>query len=219
MILDRSQPTLCFVHDAQEDEIPQALESASDPVWQLVDLVQIRAKTLSTGELERLSRRWVARLDGLSTRVIINDRMDVALATGADGAHLGQDDLPLSVARGIAPEGFLIGVSTHNDIEIQAAAAEGADYTGLGCFFTTSTKDDVRALDRASIGSTGTNGLPVLAIGGVTRERVADALALPVVSGIAVSSAVQGEPDPGAAITTLREELNRAWEQRGGDSR
>src|SRR5438067_497718 len=107
--------------------------------------------------------------------LIVNDRLDVALAGGADGAHLGQDDLPLEAARRVAPPPFLLGVSTHSEAQARAAVAGGADYLGFGPCFPTTTKlnpDPVVGLD--ALARVCALGVPVVAIGGITVERVAE---------------------------------------------
>lgn len=213
--LDRSRPALCFVHDARSPRPPQRLLDIDDEAWARVDLLQVRGKSLPAGELEDLGRAWIARLAGLGVRVVVNDRLDVALASGAHGVHLGQEDLPLAAARRLAPPGFLVGSSTHDREELLGARAEGADYAGLGAFFGTGTKAGARRLDpREEWLGTALPGLeiPVLAIGGITPARVADALRVPVVTGVAVSGAIQEAADPGAAIRDFHESLQRTWE-------
>lgn len=187
-----------------------------DSSWSRVDIVQVRGKDLSAGELEELARGWVARLAGVS-RVVVNDRVDVALAAGAMGAHLGDDDLPLEDARRAAPRPFLLGASTHNREELLHAAAAQADYAGLGAFFSTSTKAGARPLGPADAGLDAPLAeleIPVLAIGGIDASKVAAALRVPAVTGVAVSGAIQESSDPAGAIASLRTALEEAWEER-----
>lgn len=219
--LSRSAPLLCFIHHATSADVPPALRAVPLAVWQAVDLLQVRGKALAAGALEALTRAWLERLGQVSgrPRVIVNDRLDVALAAGADGAHLGQDDLPLETAREIAPEGFLLGASAHSADELAAAARAGASYAGLGAFHATTTKPGAGRLPdegalRALAGGDASPGLPVLAIGGMTVARVAEALRVPAVTGIAVSAAIQAAPDPAAAIMALRTALAAAWAER-----
>lgn len=180
-------------------------------------MVQLRAKNMSASELESETAAWVRRLAGTPTLVIVNDRLDVALAAGAAGVHLGPDDLPIAAARRIAPAGFLLGASAHDREELLAAQAGGADYAGLGAFFASETKPEARPLDPVRAGvSEAIPGLaiPVLAIGGIDAGRVAKALSVPAVNGIAVSRAVAGAEDPARAIAELRAALDRAWAER-----
>ncbi|MGH7589469.1 MAG: thiamine phosphate synthase [Gemmatimonadota bacterium] len=214
-VFDRSRPLLCFVHDAGDARPPMRLWGADDLAWSLVDLVQVRGKPLGAGDLEGLTRGWVARLAGLPSRVIVNDRLDVALAAGADGVHLGRDDLALETARGLAPDGFVIGGSSHDREELLAVQAAGADYAGLGTFSATTTKPDAKPLDPVPAGLAGAVGgleIPVLAIGGIEPATVGRALELPAVTGVAVSGAIQAAADPGAVIRALYGALRAAWE-------
>ena len=214
-LLDRSRPLLCFIHDARSDEAPERLWAVDDDAWARIDVLQVRGKTLRAGELESLTRAWIARLAGLPTRIVVNDRLDVALASGAHGVHLGQEDLPIDVARSLAPPGFLIGGSTHDRAELLAAQAAGADYAGLGAFFGTGTKAGAQRLDPSLAGvaaSIPDLEIPVLAIGGITPGQVVETLRMPAVTGIAVSAAIQEAPDPRDAIRDFRRALQRAWD-------
>lgn len=214
--LDRSRPALCFVHDARGPRPPGRLLRIEDEDWTRIDLLQVRGKGLPAGDLEGLTRAWIARLAGLPTRVVVNDRLDVALAAGADGVHLGREDLPLEEARGLAPPGFLVGGSAHGREELLAVQREGADYAGLGAFFGTGTKPGARPLEPTEAGiATPVPQLeiPVLAIGGLTPEKVGAALRIPAVTGVAVSAAIQEASDPGQAVRDLHRALQRAWEQ------
>lgn len=214
-VLDRERVLLCFVHDAGDARPPERLWAAGDRAWSRVDLVQVRGKRLAAGELEELTRGWVARLAGLPCRVIVNDRLDVAIAGGAHGVHLGRDDLEIETARRLAPPGFVIGGSSHDRAELLTVQAAGADYAGLGAFATTSTKPDASRLEPGRAGlATPVLGLeiPVLAIGGITPATAAGALEIPVVTGVAVSRAIQAAPDPEAAIEAIYEALRAAWD-------
>jgi thiamine-phosphate pyrophosphorylase len=132
----------------------------------------------------------------------VNDRVDVALAVGADVVHVGQDDLPLADVRRVAGDRLRVGVSTHDLHQACAAAAAGADYIGFGPIFATRTKDrpdpvvgveGLRAVTRAIGG-----GLPVVAIGGIDLESV-PLVAAAGASAAAVISAVDRAPDRTAA--------------------
>jgi thiamine-phosphate pyrophosphorylase len=134
------------------------------------------------------------------TLLIVNDRLDVALAGGADGVHLGQDDLPLAAARSLAPPGFLIGISTHNEAQAAAAMAGGADYIGLGPIFATASKanpDPVVGVARLGGVCAGAR-VPVVAIGGITLERVPDVVAAGA-HAVAIIAAINTSPDIRAA--------------------
>jgi thiamine-phosphate pyrophosphorylase len=154
-----------------------------------VTSVQLRLKQATARELAQLVRRLV---QALRIPVLVNDRPDVAIAAGAAGAHLGPDDIPIELARSIAPPGFVLGASVGNEAE--AAAAGGADYWGIGPWRATPTKMDAGT----GLGADGfsrllqlAGGKPTLAIGGVTPEDV------PVIlqaggKGVAVVSGILG---------------------------
>ena len=133
--------------------------------------------------------------------LLVNDRLDVALASGADGVHLGPSDITPSAARSVAPRGFLIGYSTDDPAIAQAAIAEGADYIGCGTIWPTSSKTDTGR----SIGLDGLGRVaravraPVVGIGGITPER-ASGVRRAGASGVAVMSAVMAAPDPADTI-------------------
>jgi thiamine-phosphate pyrophosphorylase len=136
---------------------------------------------------------------------IVNDRLDLALAVGADGAHVGQDDLPAGAARRLLGPGRILGVSTHDRAQAEAARGAGADYIGFGPMFPTGTKDTgytPRGLAglrevRAAV------GLPILAIGGITLETAAEVIAAGATAP-AVISAIVAAPDIAAAASAFR---------------
>jgi thiamine-phosphate pyrophosphorylase len=165
-------------------------------------LVQLREKRLSPREFyaEAEEALKVARARGV--RVVINDRADIALALGADGVHLGQDDMPPEAARALLGEEAIIGFSTHSVAQAIAAARLPIDYLAIGPVFATSSKDNpdpVVGLEgvRAVRGATGR--LPLVAIGGVTRENARSILEAGADS-VAVINALLRHGDP-AEIT------------------
>lgn len=155
-----------------------------------VTLVQYRAKTASSAEMYAEALQLKALCDSFKVPLIINDRLDIAMAVGAAGVHLGQDDLPCAAARKILGEDYIIGVSAHNPAEAKAALQSGADYLGCGAVFGTATKADVKKLGTDGLASIcREKGLPVVGIGGVTADnyrevRVAGADGAAIVSGI-----------------------------------
>lgn len=141
-----------------------------------VDVIQVRERDLPDRELAALARQIVATAAGSSTRVLVNDRADIAIAAGAAGVHLRADSAPASRVRGLAPAGFLIGRSVHSLAEVDAAVAGGgADYLLFGTVFLSDGKPDghpvagLDALRRACARSS----VPTIAIGGMTEARVA----------------------------------------------
>ncbi len=142
-----------------------------------VDFIQVRERDLEAGQLAALVEAALSLARGTTSRIVVNDRLDVALACGADGVHLRADSIPTADARRIVPNGFLIGRSVHSSGE--ASAAEGTDYVIAGTVFPSRSKaagaavlglEGLRAIVRAS-------RAPVLAIGGVTADRFDDVAA------------------------------------------
>ena len=168
-------------------------------------MLQLRLKDADARSLVEVARSLVATL---SIPVIVNDRMDVALAAGAAGVHLGADDLPAPAARAIAPEGFMIGVSVGNDDEV--AGASGADYVGIGPVFGTMSKSDAGAAIGLATFSrlSARTGLPSVGIGGVTPENAADVIQAGA-AGVAVISALLGTRDPELAARALRSSIGK----------
>jgi len=174
--------------------------------------LQLRLKRASTAELLA-----TARAVGEVTRVagalfIVNDRLDVALAAGAGGVHLGQDDLSVADARRItaAVPGFVLGVSTHDLEQVANAIAGGADYVGYGPVFPTTTKvnrDPVQGLAALAAAVQRAGPVPVVAIGGITLDRAAAVAATGAAAACAIS-AVNGAPNPAAAARAL----NAPWQ-------
>lgn len=170
------------------------------------DIIQLRDKGRSCTELIRIGREILGFTKKSGALFIINDRLDVAIACGADGVHLGQDDLPVTTARQLAPEGFIIGASVGTVAEAVEAERSGADYVALSPTFSTASKDDagpghglarLAAIKRAV-------SVPVIAIGGISRQNVR-AVITAGADGIAVISAVVAGPDIAAAARELKD--------------
>eukprot|EP00850_Spirogloea_muscicola_P001566 SM000006S19331 [mRNA] locus=s6:7329:11305:- [translate_table: standard] len=173
--------------------------------------LQIREKEKDAGEFLKEAEEAVKLARDAGVPLVINDRLDVALACDADGVHIGQSDLPASKAREILGPHKIIGVSAKTAEHALRAWQDGADYLGVGGVFPTSTK-----ANNTTIGLDGlravcvSSKLPVVAIGGISKENAVDVLAQqpPALSGVAVVSAIFDSPDVAAATQELREELN-----------
>ena len=176
-----------------------------------VDCVQLREKTLAGGAFLALARRLRELTSQTGTLLIINDRPDIAALAGADGVHLGQDDLPVAEARRIVGPGRLVGLSTHTLAQARAACEAGADYIGVGPMFATTTKDAGPLAGPAFLRQVaGEIRLPHLAIGGISLanlgqlvEAVRD-LPAPVTLRVALCGAILSAPDPAAAVRAIR---------------
>jgi len=143
----------------------------------------------------------------LSVPFVVNDRLDVALAAGADGVHLGQDDMPALHARRIMGNDKIIGISTHNLDQARRAVADGADYIGVGPIFKSPTKprDFLPGLEYAAA-AVREIPIPKIAIAGITPENV-DKVRAVGISAIAVTAAVTGRENAAAAARELKKML------------
>jgi thiamine-phosphate diphosphorylase len=139
-----------------------------------VNLVQVRERDMDARDLFRLVTRCIAAVQGTPTRILVNDRLDVALTVGAHGVHLRGDSLPASRARSLAPIGFLIGQSVHSAGEAATAyAAGGVDYLVFGAVFATTSKPGQRPAGVHALAEVvQASPLPVLAVGGMSSETV-----------------------------------------------
>lgn len=168
-----------------------------------VTLVQYRAKTASSAEMYAEALQLKALCDSFNVPLIINDRLDIAMAVGAAGVHLGQDDLPCAAARKLLGEDYLIGVSAHNPAEAKAALQSGADYLGCGAVFGTATKADVKKLGTEGLTAIcREKGLPVVGIGGVTADNYREVRAAGA-DGAAIVSGILAQPDIRATIRAI----------------
>ena len=165
-----------------------------------VDGFQVRATGLADAALLAFAESVIAAVRPLGAVVVVNDRTDIALASGADGVHLGRADLPVAAARRLAPD-LLIGATCRDREQARQAAADGADYAGFGPVFATSSKSGLPeplGIDavRAAAGI-----LPLVAIGGIDAVTARPVLAAGA-AGVAVIGAIWRQPDP---VATARE--------------
>jgi len=168
------------------------------------DAIQLRERDLPDAELFRLAEECRAITAESRAALIINRRLDVALAAGADGVQLGWTSLAPEDARAVARGRLRIGVSCHDDEQLRAAEAANADYAVLGPVFDTPSKRGLVAplgLDLFTSLARGT-GVPVLAVGGITAERAGELLGAGA-TGVAVISAVMAADDPAGATHAL----------------
>ena len=169
------------------------------------DIIQLRNKKGDCRDLIRMGRliREITRRTG--TALIVNDRLDAAIACGADGVHLGQTDMRVDVARQIAPRPFVIGVSVGTVEEAVSAQEDGADYIALSPTFSTRSKDDAgpgHGLERL-LEIRRRVSIPLIAIGGIDRDNAVEVIRAGA-DGIAVISAVGESPDITAAARELK---------------
>lgn len=181
------------------------LESAKILLDAGIKIIQYREKTASTRTMLSDAKEIKKLCKEYNALFIINDRIDIALASDADGVHLGQDDMPIEIARKILP-GKIIGISVSNTKETLEAQQNGADYLGAGSIFPTGTKKDSSVIGLEKLGEImSVAKVPVYAIGGITLENL-DMVKKYNVHGVAVISAILASDDP---AKTAREFINR----------
>jgi len=165
---------LCYITDRRALEPNPLPPRIFDAIRAGVDLIQIREKDLATRELMDLVKGAVDGARGTKARITVNDRLDVALALGAAGVHLGTQSMPARAARACVPPDFLVGVSCHSVEDTLEAEAAGADYVVLGPIFPTASKLAYGPpLGLATLQEAASRvNTPILALGGITVERV-----------------------------------------------
>ncbi len=172
--------------------------------------VQLREKDISTREYLHKAREIKKLVEKYKNRFfLVNDRVDIALASGADGVHLGQDDMPILDARRILGYDAIIGISVATVEEAKSAVADGADYLGVSAIYGTPTKAEVEVV--------GVDGLrqiaaavdiPLVAIGGINRNNVSEVIKAGA-DGVAVVSEVMAAVDPAKAVRELLDQVNK----------
>lgn len=173
-----------------------------------VDLVQLRAKGWEGGALLAAAEAMLERLRPLGVPLLVNDRVDVALAARADGVHLGQSDLPVAAARSLLGSDVLIGWSTHDLDEIRSAPAQ-ADYLAFGSIFATQTRAGSRVVGPAALtAARAASTLPLLAIGGIRPQNVHHLGGLGL-TGVAVASGLAGAADLPDVVRAFRDAMAR----------
>lgn len=185
----------CLVSDRDELSLLPALADAG------VDGFQVRAKQLHGRALTALAERVAVAVRPAGAMVLVNDRLDVALAAGVDGVHLGRVDLPVAAARRVAPD-LVIGATCRSRADIETAAVDGADYAGFGPVFATSSKAGLPdPLGRSAVAAA-VGPLPLVAIGGIDAGRAGEIVAAGA-HGVAVIGGIWRHPDPVAAAKEL----------------
>lgn len=167
-------------------------------------VVQLREKSCGSREFYEMALRVKKITSAYHVPLIINDRLDICLAADADGVHLGQKDIPCTIARKILGADKIIGVSAALPEEARQAELDGADYLGVGAVFATSTKSDTRPVTpeiirqiRAAV------SIPFVTIGGINLDNISQLYGLGI-NGAAVVSAVVAQPDIEAAAREMR---------------
>jgi thiamine-phosphate pyrophosphorylase len=172
------------------------------------DTIQFRQKIGATREMIEVARQMKKLCEESDVKFIVNDRVDVAIAAGADGVHLGQDDFPIPLARELLGEGRIIGGSAATIAEARKCLSEGADYVGFGPVFPTTSKEDAGPVSGIDILKQVVEAipLPIIAIGGISAENTRETIRAGA-HGIAVISAVCCQEDPERATRALHKAL------------
>lgn len=215
MSLELQYPLICKITDGSltDQNFLQLSESTvskcKDSAAAGVSMIQVREKAISAKNLLDLTRRILETIDDLPTQVLVNDRFDIALAANADGVHLPSNGLPIEAVRGVVPKSFIVAVSTHSVPELKKAATAGADLAVFGPVFETPGKAESVGLDGLQLACSAVNDLPVLALGGVGMEHLADVLKAGAAGFAAIRSLEDVEQLNSIKATTARYKIKQ----------
>ncbi|HEV7836843.1 MAG TPA: thiamine phosphate synthase [Gemmatimonadaceae bacterium] len=198
-MLDPKILRLVAITDDVEDQRSTLVDRVAAAVRGGATSVQVRLKRATPREVVEITKAIVSKVP---VPVIVNDRADIALASGAAGVHVGEADLPVTAIRRFAPAGFIIGASLGAEAEL--ANAKEADYVGIGPLFATDTKDDAgKAIGIEGFRKfAGLAGCPAVAVGGLTADRAAQVMAAGG-AGVAVINAIFRGDDPETAARSI----------------
>ena len=196
--------SLYLVTDNGDKDRETFCETVDQAIAGGVTLVQLREKMATSRDFFELALRVKAITDRHNVPLIINDRLDIALAVNADGLHVGQEDLPVALARRLLGPDKILGVTAATVADAVEAQAAGADYLGSGAVYPTSTKPGKAVLPLMTLSQIKQAvHIPVVAIGGISADNIG-ALRQSKVDGVAVVSAIMDSSDPAAAARALR---------------
>ena len=180
----------------KSDDVEKFLKTIEEAIKGGVSVVQIREKTADTLDFYNLALNVKKITEKYDVTLIINDRVDVALAIDADGVHVGQSDMPCDVTRALVGPDKIVGVSAATIEEAKKAESDGADYIGTGAVFPTATKDDAPKITKNDLKEIVESiNIPVVAIGGITLNN-AHELNDTGIAGLSVVSAIMSSENP-----------------------
>jgi thiamine-phosphate pyrophosphorylase len=192
----------------KSDDVEKFLNTIEEAIKGGTTVVQIREKTAETLDFYNLALKVKEITTKYNVPLIINDRVDVALAIDADGVHVGQSDMPCDVTRRLIGEDKILGVSAATIDEAQKAQKDGADYIGTGAVFPTQTKDDAPKITKDNLKEIVESiDIPVVAIGGISLEN-AHELKDTGIAGLSVVSAIMSSDNPKKSSEELLEIFN-----------
>ena len=179
-------------------------KAVEDSILGGATIVQLREKDVTSREFYAIATKIKAITDKYNVPLIINDRLDIALAVGAFGVHIGQSDMPCIIARQVLGKDKIIGVSVHTLEEALEAEKDGADYLGCGAVFSTSTKKDATNVSYDQLKEIKSRvKIPVVAIGGINEKNLAQ-LKETNIDGVAIVSAILGKENIKEATENLK---------------
>lgn len=192
----------------KSDDVEKFLNTIEEAIKGGVTVVQIREKTANTLDFYNLALKVKEITTKYNVPLIINDRVDIALAIDADGVHVGQSDMPCAVTRRLIGEDKILGISATTVSEAQKAERDGADYIGTGAVFPTTTKDDALSVTKEElIEVVDSIDIPVVAIGGINLKNACE-LTDTGIAGISVITAIMSADNPKKASEELLEIFN-----------
>lgn len=185
-----------------EDKFLKTIENA---IKGGVSVVQLREKDKDTGDIYNIAKKVKEITDKYDVPLIIDDRIDIMLAIDCAGIHIGQSDMPCTVARRLVGENKIIGVSAHTIKEAKKAQKDGADYLGCGAVYPTKTKKNANCMTKEDLEKIANEvDIPIVAIGGINKENVEE-LKNTGISGICVVSAIMNSDNPEKTAEELLE--------------
>ena len=180
----------------KSDDVEKFLKTIEEGIKGGVTVVQIREKTADTLDFFNLALKVKEITKKYNVPLIINDRVDVALAIDAEGVHVGQSDMPCDVTRKLVGPDKIVGVSAATIDEAKKAEKDGADYIGTGAVFPTATKDDAPKITKKDLKEiVDSINIPVVAIGGITLDNAHELIDTGI-AGLSVVSAIMSSDDP-----------------------
>ncbi|MBQ3114502.1 MAG: thiamine phosphate synthase [Clostridia bacterium] len=196
--------TLYFITDSTGFSEEEFLRRIDEALKGGASLLQLREKDKTTREYISLAEKVHTLTKKYNVPLIIDDRVDVALAMGAEGVHLGQSDMPINIARKILGDDFVIGATTKTVAQAVEAYAQGADYLGVGAIYPTTTKVKTVITSTETLGNIcNAVPIPVNAIGGLNKDNIDILKGIPI-AGICIVSAVMKADSPKQAVIELK---------------